>query len=96
MTDAFVEEARLAILAELNRQPDGRLNDVILDGALAAQGYSRSRDWLRTQLRKLEDVGAIRLTEAGSVLVAAITREGIEHYERKSNIDGIAARSRGN
>lgn len=96
MSDPFVTEARLAILGELNRQPDGRLNDMILDGALAAQGYARSREWLRTQLRKLEELGAVRLTEAGTVIVAAITRTGIEHYERRSNIDGIALRSREN
>lgn len=96
MSNSFEVEARLAILGELNRQRDGRLNDSLLDGALSELGFSRSRDWLRTQLRKLEELGAVRLTEVGDVMIAAITRAGIEHYERKSNIDGIAARTREN
>ncbi|MHB2265823.1 VpaChn25_0724 family phage protein [Aliihoeflea sp. PC F10.4] len=96
MNDPFVTEARLAILGELNKQPDGRLNEVILDNALTSLGFGRSREWLRTQLRKMEELGAVRLTEAGPVLVVAITSTGLEHFERRSNIDGIAARSRGN
>lgn len=96
MGNSFETEARLAILGELNKQPDGRLNEVLLDSSLSAQGYARSRDWLRTQLRKLDELGAVRLTEAGPLLIAAITRAGIEHYERRTNIDGIAARSREN
>lgn len=95
MADRFETEARLAILGELSRQPDGRLNETLLDASLTAQGYSRSRDWLRTQLRKMSELGAVRLTEAGTLLIASITRSGLEHYEQRSNIDGIAARPLG-
>ncbi|PZO81616.1 MAG: hypothetical protein DI629_03505 [Mesorhizobium amorphae] len=95
MNETFVVEARLAILGELTRQPDGRLNETILDSALSAQGYARSREWLRTQLRKMEELGAITLREAGTILIASITRVGVEHYEQRSNIDGIAARPLG-
>ena len=94
MTDAFTEEARLSILGALNKQRDGRLNEVILEAELSELGFSRGRDWLRTQMRKLEDLGSVRLTHAGDILIAAITRDGLDHYERKSNIDGIAARPR--
>ncbi len=94
--DDFAREARLAILGELNKQPDGRLNEVLLNTALTNLGFGRSRDWLRTQLRKMEELGAVRLIEPGDILVAAITRNGIEHFERRSGIDGIAARTREN
>ncbi|MBP0439448.1 hypothetical protein [Tianweitania sediminis] len=94
MSDGLNEEARLAILGELNKQSDGRLNETLLDRALAVQGYSRSREWLRTQLRKLEELDAIHITVAGDLLIAGITRAGLEHYEKRSNIDGIASRPR--
>jgi hypothetical protein len=95
MSDAFASEARLAILAELDRQPDGRLNERLIAHALDELGFSRSREWLRTQLHKMEELGAVRLTLVGDLLVASITRAGLEHHARKSSIDGIAARPRG-
>ena len=95
MANAFETEARLAILGELNKQSDGRLNEILLDRTLSAQGYSRSRDWLRTQLRKLEELGAVTITTTpDDLLIAGLTREGLEHFERRSNIDGIATRPR--
>ncbi|MBZ9678909.1 hypothetical protein [Mesorhizobium sp. ES1-1] len=90
----FQESARFIILGELARQTDGRLNERIIAGVLDANGYSKSREWLRTQLLKMEELGAVRLTEIGDTFVAAITRAGEEHYERKSTIDGISRRPR--
>lgn len=83
-------DARLVILKELTRQPDGRLNEALMEKVLDAFGYRRSREWIRTQLRKLEEIGAVRLIEAGTVLVASITRAGIDHVERRSVIEGVA------
>jgi len=45
---------------------------------------------VRTQLAKLEELGAVTLTEAGSVKIAEITRAGIDHVERRATIEGIA------
>ncbi|TIW27750.1 MAG: hypothetical protein E5V63_08130 [Mesorhizobium sp.] len=83
-------DARLAMLRELNQQIDGRLNEVLLTKALDTFGHNRSREWVRTQLRKLAELGAVKVTEAGSILVAAITRTGIDHVERRSIIEGVA------
>ncbi len=88
------ESARFIILGELARQTAGRLNEMILSAVLEQHGYMRSRDWLRTQLRKMEELGAVRLTEANDILIASITRAGEEHFERKSTIDGIMRRPR--
>lgn len=93
MSDDFAKQARLAMLGALNRQSDGRLNEIMLDATLVSLGFSRSRDWVRTQMHKMEELGAVRLTEVGDILIAAITRAGLEHYERQSNIDGIAQRT---
>lgn len=86
----LTEDARLTILKELAGQVDGSLNDTILTRVLDSFGHRRSREWTRTQILKLREVGAVTTTEAGSVLIASITRAGIDHVERRSVIDGIA------
>ncbi|TIV65868.1 MAG: hypothetical protein E5V89_27125 [Mesorhizobium sp.] len=94
MSENFEEyltaDARLVMLRELNQQIDGRLNEVLLTKALDTFGHNRSREWVRTQLRKLSELGAVKVTEAGSIMVAAITRAGIDHIERRSIIEGVA------
>lgn len=91
----MTQDARLVILKELAVQADGRLNEAILEKVLDVFGHHRSRDWIRTQLRKLEDLGAVRLTEVGTVLVATITRTGLDHVERRSFVEGIERPSPG-
>lgn len=94
--DQFIaENARLVILKELSRQPDGRLNDAMLEKVLDVFGIRRSRDWVRTQLRKLQELGAVHITEAGTVFVAAITRAGVDHVERRSFLEGVDRPSTG-
>lgn len=88
-------DARLVILKELAAQADGRLNEVLLEKVLDVFGHRRSREWIRTQLRKLEELGAVKLDEVGTVLVAALTRAGLDHVERRSFIDGVARPSPG-
>lgn len=89
----LAQDARLVILKELATQRDGRLNETLIEKVLDVFGYRRSRDWIRTQLRAMADLGAITLTEAGSVMVAAIARAGRDHLERRGDIEGIATPS---
>ena len=86
----LTKDARLVILKELSRQVDGRLNEALLGRVLDAFGYRKTRDWVRTQLRAMDGLGAVTVSEQGSVLVAAITRAGQDHVERRSVIEGIA------
>lgn len=81
--------ARLYVLRELAKQTDGRLNDLMLHRALDMYGIRRDRDWVRTQLRKLEALGAIELTVAGEVFVAHILRAGRDHLDERSVIEGV-------
>ncbi|WP_236020617.1 VpaChn25_0724 family phage protein [Devosia sediminis] len=87
--------AKLVILRELSKMTDGRLNDAILEGVLDKFGHRRSRDWVRTQLRALADIGALTTTEVGSVMVAEITRAGIDHVDRRVVLEGVARPSPG-
>lgn len=89
------EEARLDILKELHRQSDDQLSDRLLREALYALGHNRSQEYLRTQLRKLEEVGAVRLTQVGDVIIAKITAAGIDHVERAHFLDGVKRPVRG-
>lgn len=98
--DYLTKDARLVILRELAKQSDGRLNESLVTGVLEIFGHRRSREWVRTQLRKLEELGAVKIAkidrpEVEPILVAAITRAGVDHVERRSFIDGIARPSIG-
>jgi len=93
--DAYLtEDARLVILKALHGEADGRLHDKALVTALDIFGHRRSRDWVRTQLRKLADLQAVHLREAGSVMVAEIRQAGVDHLEKRCRIEGIAIPSR--
>lgn len=83
-------DARLTILKELARQPDGRLNEALLTTVLDMFGHHRSREWVRTQIRKLEELGAVSVDEVGTVLVPQIRRAGLDHVERRSFLEGVA------
>lgn len=88
--DTVAEDARLCILKDLCGQIDGRTNEVAIARLLDIFGIRRSREWVRTQLRKLEELGAVRVTEAGTVFVASLTRLGRDHVERRQIIEGVS------
>ncbi len=90
LAEALACDARLTILKELTRQTDGRLSDLLIRKVLDLYGIVRDRDWITTQLRKLETLGAVELTEAGSVLIARITRAGRDHVEERAILSGVS------
>lgn len=87
--DAIAHDARLIILRETAKQTDGQLNEVSLRRALDVYGITRSRDWIATQLNRLEELEAVTITHTGEIMVAAITRAGRDHLESRSIIVGI-------
>ncbi len=89
------EDARLIILKSLAKERDYSLNETILDAALVSFGHSRSRDWVRTQLHALEDLGAITLIEAGSVMIATINQPGLDHVQMRATLEGVLRPSPG-
>ncbi|MDT7533746.1 hypothetical protein OVY48_09950 [Sphingobium sp. SA2] len=84
------EDGRLVILKELAQQIDGRLNEVSIQHVLDAFAIKRSRQWIRTQLLKLKELEAVRVSEAGTVMIAQITSLGRNHVERREIIDGVS------
>ncbi|MFB2553352.1 VpaChn25_0724 family phage protein [Ensifer soli] len=93
--DHLTHDARLVILRELSAQTDNRLNETLLTAVLDNFGHRRSREWVRVQLRYLADIGAIHITEAGSVMIAELRRGGQDHVERRIVLEGVARPSLG-
>lgn len=83
------EEARLILLKQLAMEVGNRLNSELMRLSLETFGIARTRDWVHAELRWLEDVGAVTITEAGSVLIAGLTQRGLDHVERRARIDGV-------
>ncbi|MEL7706575.1 hypothetical protein AAG593_09345 [Citromicrobium bathyomarinum] len=90
LSDAIAAEARLIILRELAGQTDGRLSSLSIRSILDVHAIRRDGDWIATQLRKLESLGAVELGEAGSTLIAKITRLGRDHVEERAVLSGVA------
>lgn len=86
----IAEKGRLVILQALAREFNGHLREDLIQKAVDIYLLSRSIEWVRTQLRKLEELGAIDVTEDNGKLIAGITRAGRDHVERRSPIAGIA------
>lgn len=90
MEDIIREEARLVILRLLHDETDGRLNSSLLQSILEAQyGINRPRHWVHGQIRYLEELGAVKVAEAHSILVSEITRLGADHVERRTVLEGV-------
>lgn len=88
-------DARLVILRTLHGETSGTLNEVLLQKALETFGHNRTRDYVRTQLRALAELGAVSLREAGTVMIATIARAGADHVERRAVIEGVLKPSPG-
>jgi len=87
--DIIREEARLIILRELATQANYALSDALLQPVLESFGIAKSRDWIREELARLDELGAITRTSQGSVTVARLTPKGVEHVERRLIIEGV-------
>ncbi|QPC44615.1 hypothetical protein HW532_19055 [Kaustia mangrovi] len=88
------EEARLIILRALAEQDDEQLNSELLRVTLETFGISRMRAWVHGELAYLAEMGAVTVTEAGSVRVAQLTELGARHLARNVAIEGVKRPSR--
>lgn len=83
------EQARLIMLKTLGEDTHGSQNSDILLHELRRFAIRESREWLHEELRWLENMGALRLTAAGSLLVATLTEKGQRHLDREIAIEGV-------
>lgn len=82
-------DARLVCLRKLASWPDGSLSSKMLWRELLTFGFNEDREWVEEEMRYLEKMDAIRLTEAGSVLIGTITPKGRSHLARRIKIAGV-------
>jgi hypothetical protein len=87
--ETIASDARMILLRELAAQLDGQLNEMSLRRMLDAFGIKRSRDWLVTQLNHLVGLDAIKLKQAGEILIAQITPLGRDHVDERAIIGGV-------
>jgi len=93
-SDHFDAEVRLVILKALNDEPAKAMSDSLLLVVLKEFAIRRSREYLHTQLKWMEtQAGAIRLTQAGTAIIAHLAERGAEHLNRDGVIIGIKAPS---
>lgn len=85
----FREEARLCILKALSAEPNYSLNDALLQTVLATYAINRSREWIREELRRLVDLGAVTITEAGTSVIVTATQKGIDHVNGLLVVEGV-------
>lgn len=88
-SEHIAADCRLIILRALADETDHRLNETMIVRVLEAYGHRKSRDYVRTQLRRLADLDAVKITEAGSVYVVALRRAGLDHVERRAYLEGV-------
>lgn len=95
MDDIIRQDARLIVLKALADQVDERLNSsILLEIVESFGGIRKTREWLHGELAWLADMGAIKLTDAGSVKIATLTQKGAHHLERRIVIEGVKRPSR--
>ena len=83
------QDLRLVILRTLAEQHDYTCNESILNQVAETYGHRKSRDHMKSQLRWLADVGAIKLKEIEGFLIAILKRNGQDHVENRLAIDGV-------
>lgn len=83
-------DARFFILRELTEQIDGQSNSVHLGRVLDAQGIRRAPEWIVTQINKLGELGAVKVTMAGAIAIASILPAGRHHVGERSVIAGVS------
>lgn len=88
--DHLRADRRLCILRALDEQTDVTLNETILSRVCESYGHRVGRDVIRADLRWLDEVGAVTVSEVGDYLVARLTGRGEDHVQRRTAIDGIA------
>lgn len=84
-----LRDLRLTMLKSLNAQPGHQANETILRHEARAFGLNYTREQVRDEMRFLERANAVKIVEAGSVLVATLRQRGEDHLEGLIALEGI-------
>lgn len=90
LQERLTEDHRLVILRVLAEMPASRSNSSVLANVLHAWGHAVTRDYVKTQLRWLEEQGLLTVEDMEGALVATLTERGHEAATGMARVDGVA------
>ena len=91
-----IEEDRRLCVLRLLKDTHGSANDSVLHSALEALGHVRQpRSQIKKDIRFLVNHGLLTDEWVGPVLVATITRRGLDVAEGRITVDGVKSPSIG-
>ncbi len=88
--ERLTEDHRLVVVRVLAEMPASRSNSSVLASALHAWGHAVTRDYLRSQLRWLEEQGLLTVEDMEGVLVVTLNERGHDVATGVARIDGIS------
>ncbi len=89
MRDINREHARLIILRWLVKEPGETSNSAALQDELETFGIRQNRAWVHNEIRWLANMGAVRATEASTVLIVELLQPGLDHVERRAYLPEV-------
>ena len=82
-------DLRLVLLRSLAAAHAYTANETVLQMEAMAFGHKRTRDVIRTELKFLKDIGAVKLQMQDPLMVAELTRRGHDHVEGLAELEGV-------
>jgi hypothetical protein len=83
------QDLRLVLLRSLVKSPSYTSNETVLQLEAQSFGHKRSRDAIRTELRYLADVGALKIEIEKPLMVVILTTRGLDHCEGRAEVEGV-------
>lgn len=88
--DVIRREARLIIMRELNDQLNRSMTSTAMRNRLEeAFLIARTRGWVEAEFGYLAQVGAVRVTPAGSIKIATLTEVGRSHLALRTFLPDV-------
>lgn len=85
----LTEDRRLVILRLLQQMPASRSNSSVITDSMNLWGHHLSRDYVRTQLRWLEEQELLSVEDLDGVLVVTLTERGHDVATGAAVVDGV-------
>lgn len=89
LQERLTEDRRLVILRVLQEMPASRSNSSVIADMLVMWGHQVSRDYVRTQLRWLEEQELVSVEDLDGVLVVTLTERGHDVATGAATVDGV-------
>jgi hypothetical protein len=87
--ERLTEDRRLMILRILQQMPANRSNSSVIADSMSLWGHHLSRDYVRTQLRWLEEQELMYVEDVRGVLVVNLTERGHDVATGAAVVDGV-------